>query len=166
MPETIKLKATETNLDGVTSLSTLEAETIIRSGRVRLLNAFGSELLDLSMMMRSEYWQDENSGWQLNSDDTCTNSNLSFIPVDNTPDITNATCVLDTANSLGNSNQGCGESVTAIKQFKEGNVFGFSGDFNLWLKAPGVGFNGSIDVKAIVPTWLHYNWTTSCYSCN
>jgi MSHA biogenesis protein MshQ len=134
------------------------ATTTIRSGRVRLLNAFGSEILDLPMIMRSEYWQSEASGWQPNTADSCSNASLAFSAV-TTPDITGNTCVWDTGTATGNSANGCGGTPPNGKQYKEVGVAGFAGDFNLWLKAPGPGNAGSIDVIASVPDWLQYNWT-------
>ena len=151
-PDIIQLRATETNGgDGVSSIQTTPVEGIteIRSGRVRLLNAFGSELLDLPMTMRAEYWQDATNGWQINVADSCTDAHLLLSPTDNT-------CVLDTGTSSGSS---CAAATTSAKQYRENNDIGFAGDFNLWLKAPGYGNTGSVDVNAEVPLWLQYNWT-------
>jgi len=40
-----------------------------------------------------------------------------------------------------------------------GGTTGFAGNFNLWLKAPGTGHQGAIDITANVDTWLEYNWS-------
>ncbi|MFQ3236280.1 MAG: hypothetical protein ACI9C4_001851 [Paraglaciecola sp.] len=155
-PASIKIRALDT--DNVNSTGyDLSATTLVRSGRVRFLNAYGSELLDLPMILRAQYWQDTNSGWQTNTADSCTNATLSFSAVA-MPDITDNTCVMDTGLALGNSGKGCSVAASSTKQFKEMGVSGFAGDFNLWLKAPGSDNTGSIDVEAIVPSWLQYNW--------
>ena len=44
----------------------------IRSGRVRLANAYGSELLDLPLDLSLQYWVSATQGWQNNVDDRCT----------------------------------------------------------------------------------------------
>jgi uncharacterized repeat protein (TIGR01451 family) len=156
-PATIKLHAEETVAgDGIASL--LEATSQIRAGRARILNAFGSELLDLAMSMSAQYWKDAVSGWQPNIADNCTDATLTFTAV-GTPDITANTCVWDTGTAPGNSGVGCASVAPAGRQYKEVGVTGFAGNFNLWLKAPGAGHAGSIDVTATVPSWLRYNWT-------
>jgi len=156
-PATIKLHAEETVAgDGIASL--LEATSQIRAGRARILNAFGSELLDLAMSMSAQYWKDAVSGWQPNIADNCTDATLTFNAV-GTPDITANSCVWDTGTAPGNSGMGCASAAPAGRQYKEVGVTGFAGNFNLWLKAPGAGHAGSIDVTATVPSWLRYNWT-------
>jgi hypothetical protein len=156
-PAMIRLHAADSDNVSSSGYETA-ATTTIRSGRVRLLNSFGSEILDLPMTMRSEYWQSEASGWQPNTADSCSNASLAFSAV-TTPDITGNTCVWDTGTAPGNSANGCGGTPPNGKQYKEVGVAGFAGDFNLWLKAPGTGNAGSIDVIASVPDWLQYNWT-------
>ena len=52
-PATIGIAATDSDASGVAGIA---ASAAIRSGRVRLANAYGSELLDLPMSMRAEYW--------------------------------------------------------------------------------------------------------------
>lgn len=129
---------------------------LMRYGRLRLLNANGSSILDLPIAMRTEYWKSATNGWQVNSADICTKATLSFSPVDSFD--TSKTCVWDTGTAPGNSGMGCTSSTAPSgKQFKEAGVTGFVGDFNLWLKAPNVG--GALDVTVTdVPGWLKFNW--------
>jgi cytoskeletal protein CcmA (bactofilin family) len=151
-PDTIQLRATEMiGGDAVTSMQATPVEGIteIRSGRVSLLNAFGSELLDLPMTMRAEYWQNATNGWQTNMADNCTDASLSLLPA-------GTTCILDNGTSSGSS---CSTTTSNAKQYKEEDELGFLGNFNLWLEAPGSGNTGSVDVTADVPVWLQYNWT-------
>lgn len=58
--------ATSTGSDGSVSA---------RSGRLRLLNAYGSELLKLRVPVRAEYYS--STGWRLNTADTCTGTSIS-----------------------------------------------------------------------------------------
>lgn len=135
----------------------------VRSGRVRMLNAYGSEYLDLPVSMRAEFWN--GSAWQFNPADTCTDASLSFAAVGT--DITGKTCVLEAGN---NSGKGCVVALSATqanRQYLEAAVFGtdsngaagFAGNFNLWLRASGAGNQGALDVTASVPAWLQFNWT-------
>jgi MSHA biogenesis protein MshQ len=155
VPATVTLRALDT--DAVSSSGSTEGSVNIRGGRVRLQNAYGSELLDLPMTMRAEYW-DATTGWQLNSADTCTDATLAFAAV-TSPDITASTCIWELAPLFNSSGaKGC---ITAPvgRNYKETGVTGFAGDFNLWLKKPGVGNAGALTVTATVPSWLQFNWT-------
>lgn len=160
-PVSVKMRAVDQ--DGVSSADGAEATTEVRSGRVNILNAYGSELLDLPMAARAEYWRDATQGWGINTADTCTDLTLAFTQVGAT-NITAKTCVLETGN---NSGKGCA-AVLAPSQtgrgYLETGVAGFAGNFNLWLKAPGTGFPGSINVTATVPAWLQFPWTSATAS--
>lgn len=69
--EQFKLQTSLNDPDGSALIGTAETNvTSIRYGRIRLDNAYGSELLDLPMTMRLEYWN--GTGWVLNNADTCT----------------------------------------------------------------------------------------------
>ena len=152
-PMNFQLNAVD--FDGVSSSGyETNATTKIRSGRVRLLNAFGSELLDLPVTMRVEYWQSVLNGWQTNNDDSCTDAVLSYSSV-SSPDIN--TCVWQGA--AGISGIGCAADGVVEKQYKDkDDGTNFAGNFNLWLKAPGADVIGAIDVTATVDAWLQYNW--------
>lgn len=141
---------------GVCSATKIVSAAKMRYGRVRLLNANGSNILDLPMGMRAEYWQSAANGWQTNAADSCTSATLAFAAVGAFN--TSKTCVLDTGNP-GASGQGCATASTATKQYLESGVAGFAGNFNLWLQAPGANFPGTMDVTATVPAWLQFNWT-------
>jgi MSHA biogenesis protein MshQ len=156
----VRVRAAEsevTSLRSPTSL-TVEGSASILSGRARIANAYGSELLDLPMVFRTESWN--GSGWVLNALDSCTG--------DTTLDANNAvsvalasnpaalpTCIYDTGNP-GLSGAGCAAAAAVSRQFKEGATptVGFAGDFNLWLRAPGAGNFGTTVLNATVPTWL------------
>lgn len=71
--DSVTLDATALNLD-VNNDSTPEhqlvATTSVRFGRLRLLNAYGSELLPLRLPVRAEYFN--GTTWALNAADSCT----------------------------------------------------------------------------------------------
>lgn len=152
-PLNITLRATDT--DNVTSLGYTEGITEIRSGRVMLQNAYGSELLDLPMTMAAQYWN--NNAWLFNGNDSCTTGvNLTFTDPNLADGLVPAeSCVWDTGNP-GSSGLGCGAAGTLANRFRKPPN---NGHFNLNLRAPGAGNSGSLDVTAIVPDWLKFNWT-------
>ena len=148
----------------------------LRHGRARLLNANGSELLDLPMPFRTEYW--DGSRWVRNTADRCTGNgagantvSLSMTNV-NLSGFTTASpflpCIHDDGTTPGASGRGCVAPVvtSAARRYREGNDLwpsgaGYDGQnaFNLWLAAPGAGHAGAVDVTAQVPAWLRFNWT-------
>jgi MSHA biogenesis protein MshQ len=64
-PTSIKIRATDA--DG--AVSSLESASEIRSGRLWLGSAYGSEYLPLEMPIQMQYW---NNGWRQNDSDSCT----------------------------------------------------------------------------------------------
>ncbi|NDP40468.1 MAG: hypothetical protein GZ093_17280 [Rhodoferax sp.] len=142
--------------------------TAMRYGRARMLNAYGSESLDLPVVFRAEYLASTGPGnaWSVNTVDSCTNATLSFAPI-GTANITSNTCVLEPGN---NSGKGCAAALTpaqtnrryleaGVTGVDSNGVAGFAGNFNLWLRAPGATHVGSIDITATVDSWLQYPWT-------
>ncbi|MCX7218656.1 MAG: hypothetical protein NTY70_06865 [Burkholderiales bacterium] len=118
-PLTVILRAS----DGETSsVGFTEASAEIRSGRIRLSNAYGSELLALQIPIKVEFWN-SNVGWSTNSADTCsavskTNFSFSF------PAGTSA---------KPNNLAACETAIT---------VTGTAPNFSLSLSKPGIGNNG------------------------
>jgi len=68
-PVTATLQATDTDVATATGAS---AAMPIRSGRLRLLGAYGSNLLPLRVPLRAEYYA-ASGVWNTNTSDTCTN---------------------------------------------------------------------------------------------
>jgi MSHA biogenesis protein MshQ len=148
------IRATDT--DGVTSAGVPSGEgaVAVRSGRISLRSNYGSELLDLSVPMRAEYWN--GSGWSNNDLDVCTSGvTMSLTDVVATDGLVpGETCVQDTANP-GLSGLGCAAAGPVSKRFAQPPL---AGGFNLWLQAPGPGNTGALNLTANVPAWLKYDW--------
>jgi MSHA biogenesis protein MshQ len=66
--DTIPLALRATDADGVSSSGHDEGTTPIRSGRLRLINAYGSELLPARVEYRAEYW--DGNRWATNALDS------------------------------------------------------------------------------------------------
>lgn len=159
-PTAVRVRASEpevTSLRSPASL-TVEGSASILSGRARIANAYGSELLDLPVIFRTEAW--DGSGWVLNTLDSCTGDTAlgsgNSVSVTITPSsATMPVCIYDTG-SPGLSGAGCATPGGADKQFKTGAMpsVGFAGDFNLWLKATGPGNLGVVELNVTGPEWL------------
>lgn len=155
-PTAIKLRAVESaGGDGVSSATGTEGTTTIRSGRVHILNAYGSERLDLPMTLTVEYWN--GSGWVKNTDDSCT-TNVTLAKSD--PVATDALATTDVfawdTGSPGASGLGYSTAGTAAQRF---NAVANAGNFNLNLRAPQK--IGAMDITVTVPVWLQYGWTSA-----
>jgi hypothetical protein len=128
-----------------------------RYGRIRILNAIGSERVDLPVRMIAEQYESAGVGFVGNALDTCTtNVSLAFAGFTENLGV-GETCVRDSG-SPGLSGVGCAAAAAAGTEYREPPS---AGDFNLRLAAPGAGKNGSLLINATVPTWLRYDWNTA-----
>jgi MSHA biogenesis protein MshQ len=122
VPTAIKLRATDT--DGVSSATNTEGTSTIRSGRVRIQNAYGSELLALPVPVVLEYYDTATStGWRAGAD-TCTT-------------LTSANFAYGFPTATGNNLVAC---ETA------GTLSGTKPTYSLSLSAPGTGNGGWTNV--------------------
>jgi MSHA biogenesis protein MshQ len=176
-PVTLTLRGTDT--DGVSSnyAGVTEGTAELRSGRVHISNAYGSELVDLPMPMQVEYYADTTvtapliippiTGWIANVDDACSSVGLSAFSNYQGNLSAGETCVQDTG-SPGVSGQGCAvagplapvnERYLALPKIT-GSPPPSLGSYNLYLKAPGSGNEGSVDITANLSakTWLRFDW--------
>ncbi|MDH3578013.1 MAG: hypothetical protein OEO71_09380 [Gammaproteobacteria bacterium] len=158
----ISLSIDVIDTDGVTTLVTpvsvasipFDSGRNMRFGRVRLINNIGSERVNLPVPMRAEYFVDAATGFVMHTDDSCT-ANVSLSLGNFTENLLpTETCVLDTGNP-GASGAGCAAAGPAGQRYREPPL---GGDFNLFLLAPGAGYDGSVDVTADVPFWLEFDW--------
>jgi MSHA biogenesis protein MshQ len=126
----------------------------IRYGRVRVGTAVGSELVDLPVPMRAEYFASAAAGFVTNAADACTtNASLTFPLTSYTESLDDGeTCVRDSG-APGSSGAGC--AAPAAAPFREPPL---AGDFGLRLAAPGAGNQGSVLIRAAVPAWLLFDW--------
>lgn len=67
-PRTIVVRVTDA--DGVSSLGATEGALLLRSGRLRVSNAYGTEKRSLDVPVQAQYWSGQ--AWVLNSLDSCT----------------------------------------------------------------------------------------------
>lgn len=97
VPATIKLRAIDT--DNASSATASEGTAAIRSGRLRLFNAFGSEKAKLSMPVQTQYWSGKS--WILNNTDTCTSLPVNTFNLINASTGTGVNAAVVIANGLG-----------------------------------------------------------------
>ncbi|MRD72690.1 hypothetical protein GH865_05420 [Rhodocyclus tenuis] len=119
-PRTISVRATDN--DAVSSAGFAEGNAHIRSGRLWLANAYGSELLDLPLTLEAQYW---NAGgyYVTNRDDVCTSLAGSSIAL-----------------------SGYQQNLSACETYfvPATAQTAANGKFPLRLKAPGAGNSGSV----------------------
>lgn len=142
----LTLRAIDT--DSVSSQSHVEGSTAIRSGRLHLFNAYGSELVALPMPMRAQYYVDSNTGFVTNTDDACTS--VTSLELSNTVAPTPVSGATPLSKTVGTA------STTATI----GNPTFVAGDAGLSFSAPGPGGDGYVDVDADLgtPIWLKFDW--------
>ncbi len=128
LPTDIYVRATDT--DNVTSQrvsGSVEGGLKVVSGRIKMLNANGSELLPLTINMTAQYWA--TSGWVTSTTDSATNFVVATPPAG--------------AVSFGNYQKSLA-AVSVVGSPKTVMLSAGAGMFNL--AAPGVGKNGSVDM--------------------
>jgi MSHA biogenesis protein MshQ len=124
-PITLSLRAS----DGESSsLGFSEGTAVIRSGRLRLQNVYGSELLALPVPLESQYWN--GSSYIRNQQDSCTNVPASSIAMGNYQINLSGSPSCET--QLGYAS-GTGVFVNGVSKY-------------LRLSKPGMGNNGSVDL--------------------
>lgn len=158
-PAAITLRAIDASVTpNVTSSGHTEGTAAVRSGRVRVSNANGSERLALPVSMNIQYWAGASTGWTAHAADTCTTVQASDFAF--------------TFGGTGNNLAACETAVT---------VTGAAPNYSVSLAAPGVGNDGWTDltlnlgaaaagntctaVGAASPAattankpWLQFNW--------
>jgi MSHA biogenesis protein MshQ len=131
-----------------------DAGANMRYGRGRLLNAYGSELVDLALPFRTEYFIDATTGFVSNIDDRCTTPVTLSLGAFTENLAAGETCVLDSG-APGDSGEGCAVAGPPALRYRDPPL---GGDFNLFLRAPGATNDGSTTATADVPDWLEYDW--------
>lgn len=144
VPTVVRVRAIDA--EGVTSLRTapataVEGTTTVRSGRLLLSNAYGSELLPLSVPAKIQYFAQVSgggSGWTTNLDDRCT------------------ALTVPTSANTGLTNTLRNKTTASIPTPLTPKVD--AGDSRLRLSAPGAGNVGLVDISGNIlrgaNTWL------------
>ncbi|MBI1175563.1 MAG: hypothetical protein GC139_09915 [Sideroxydans sp.] len=144
-PTDIYLRATDS--DNVTSLrstpsTSVEGGVKVASGRIKMSNAHGSELLSLPIAITAQYWN-ATSGWVTSSTDSVSSiatSNLSYTNCQK----------LSTASGWPTT---CPPPTTA----SPASVVLIGGTGSFTLSAPGTNNTGSVDMSLSVPGYLSSN---------
>lgn len=128
-----------------------------RWGRIALTNAFGPEVIDLRVPMRAEYFN--GTTFIANTDDACSGATVQPLVDANASDslVPAHTCVQDSG-SPGSSGQGCAVGGPPDRRYTLTPAVGGAGNYTLWLRSPGVGNVGILDLTANVPDWLRFDW--------
>lgn len=128
-----------------------------RWGRIAVDNAFGTELADLPVPMRAEFFN--GTAFVVNTQDVCSAITLQPIVDANAGDglLPSETCVQDSG-SPGASGQGCSAAGPANLRYTLTPPLAPGGSYTLWLRAPGAGNVGILDLTPNVPAWLQFNW--------
>lgn len=113
------------------------ATTQLRFGRLVLQNAYGSELLALSLPLRAEYY--DGSNFVANAADSCTTYDGT------TMILANYRFNLQAGET---SASGAGTLLTGVENPAT----------PLQLSSPGAGNDGSVDITLPVNSWLRYDW--------
>ncbi len=136
--KTVTLVQLTSSSDEVTTIAAAPVtlgSTEVRFGRLSLDNVYGSELIDLTMPMQTEYYNGSN--FLVNTQDSCTT-------------ITTGDLNVVQALSGGSSTVSVVSSTAA------------SGILNISLTAPGAGNYGDIDITADAngagESWLQFDW--------
>jgi uncharacterized repeat protein (TIGR01451 family) len=153
-PATIKLRAVDT--DNVSSATGTEGTTSIRSGRLVLQNAYGPETAQITMPLRTEYYDTISlvTKFFTNTlDNNCTNVYLDpALNLD--PDLQLKT---GTGWVAGNSTMSIGSSGSTKATIAHTPFV--NGEAALSFSAPGAGNIGFVDVQIInMPSWLQFDW--------
>ena len=138
---------------GATSGIGFSAGAAQRYGRLAFSNGVSSELLDLPLPLRTEYYAGA-SGFRRNVEDHCTTGITLTLREYKGSLGPGETCVRDSG-TPGTSGAGCAAPAPMGQQFRS---VAADGDFNLTLAAPGAGNSGSLTVEAAAPAWLRFPW--------
>ncbi|MDJ0740657.1 MAG: hypothetical protein QNJ91_13150 [Gammaproteobacteria bacterium] len=128
--------------------------TAVRYGRLNIVNAHGSELLDLAVPLRVETYAGSTQGFVVAAADSCTAlSTVTLSDLDPGDDLVpTETCVWD---ALNVTTAGCASPGPPALQFATSPTAGL---FNLHLQAPGAGNTGVAGVQVLAPDWLRFDW--------
>lgn len=156
IPTDVRIRVSDGEVSSlrVPAAATIEGVATLRSGRIRLQNTNGSELLPLPVPLQIQYWSGATQGWQLNAADTCTKieaTNFAFSFGGNL-----SAC--ETRIQVG----GAAPSYTATLSAPGAGNSGWA-DLTLNLGATGSGTQCAVGGGAATAAapWLQFNWKGS-----
>jgi MSHA biogenesis protein MshQ len=88
-PTVLAVRATDSTYGTVSSSGYTEGTVTLRSGRIKVSNAFGSQKTTLDVGVQAQYWNGKT--WVLNSDDSCTKIPVASVALSNYLDAKGAT---------------------------------------------------------------------------
>jgi MSHA biogenesis protein MshQ len=158
-------KITYFNGSAITPASSVTSSTTsIRYGRLKLGNAFGSELLPLAIPFTAQYWV-SGQGWQTNTWDTCTTLSVPTSGNGLTFYTTGATNQLTSANLAARMRDSSGTLISSGTGVFGGGSASLGGNGRLILtgtsssaSGPGAGHYGYVDIAPTVPPYLQFPW--------
>jgi len=136
-----------------------QSTTILRFGRMRLENAYGSPLLKLNVPAYAQYWN--GTSFQKNTDDSAT---VLTVPTSSTVTASTA-AALYCSGGVGLYGTLAGVTASMNGVAAGSTVTLTSGDAGLWLSKPTNTGGGYLDVAPAVPAYLKYNWDGVANSC-
>ncbi|HET6788428.1 MAG TPA: DUF6701 domain-containing protein, partial [Aquabacterium sp.] len=125
VPTSVSIRATDGLYSAVTSSGYSEGSAALRSGRLKMSNAFGSEKRSLSLPIQAQYWS-SNKAWVVNGADSCTTVPAAAVATSNY------------RNSLGVAAAGWSTTGSAVSIS--------SGNGTLTMSAPSPTTTGSLEV--------------------
>lgn len=119
-PGTLTVRAIDS--DAVSSLGYAEGSTLLRSGRLRLSNAFGPQASPLAMAVEAQYWTGKS--WIKNAQDSCTSIPVAAIARFNplTPSGATSTAMNNTASAVAISAGGANLTLSAASPAAAGSL--------------------------------------------
>jgi hypothetical protein len=154
VPTDVYIQADESSGgDSVSSLrspaSTSEGGVKVVSGRLKVNNAYGSELLPLSMTATAQFYN-ASSSWVTSSTDGVTSFNTAMTPTGNL-----VATIINTPLALSN-----------ISVVGPGSVTMSGGIKTFTLTAPGPNATGIVDIRFNAPSYLLTDSITGCVPCS
>ena len=151
-PSTIKLRAVDTDSVSTATGATESAATaLIRSGRLHLLNAYGSELLAIKVPVQAEYYNGTN--WIINTSDTCTTITAGGVTASS--GIATNTCFLTNPRPSAPTNASCQASSPAMT-----TAAGVGSWYVFDKTTPQVGYT-DLTINLSATPWLLGRWSGS-----
>jgi len=138
------------------------ATTTVRYGRIRLTNAYGSELLPLPVSFLAQYYQ-AGTGWTRNGDDTCSlvpvptsAAGLTFYPAGTRNQLASGDVIARMRNASDTADVTSGNGALRFGQ----DNFRLTNPTNV-ATGPGGGHFGYVDVSPDLTAtpWLQFDWS-------